>query len=214
MGVLRRLHNVIAHSRSSAGRTARFVKHVGRRIPLDNRTRWNSWYNLLDVALEKETGINEYIKSNLDSLSNDCLSLRDWTSRSEYKQNKDLAARIQVCWEKYTEYYNRTEDSPLYAAALILNPSRRLAYIKKWWETEWQTPAIDAVKNLWQDYRTKHPVPDPTPLYNGDEIIESEDATSVTKLDAFDRIGRDFEMALCGAYPGQEVDEFDEYASG
>jgi len=256
MGVLGRLHNVIAHSRSSAGRTAQFVKHVGRRIPLDNRTRWNSWYNLLDVALEKEAGINEYIKSNLDSLSNDSLSPRDWvslrmlhqflqpfksatlktqgdcarldrvlfamdvllkhieTSRSEYKQNKDLAARIQICWEKYTEYYNRTEDSPLYAAALILNPSRRLAYIKKWWETEWQTPAIDAVKNLWQGYRTKHPVPDPTPLYSGDEVIECEDATSVTKLDAFDRIGRDFEMALCGAYPGQEVDEFDEYASG
>jgi hypothetical protein len=41
-GVLGKLHNVVVHIRASPGRTKQFEQRAGRRIPLDNRTRWNS----------------------------------------------------------------------------------------------------------------------------------------------------------------------------
>jgi hypothetical protein len=42
IGVMGKLHNLVIHIRASAGRTREFVTSAGWRIPLDNRTRWNS----------------------------------------------------------------------------------------------------------------------------------------------------------------------------
>jgi len=78
MGSLGKLHNVVVHFRSSAGRTKAFVALVGRRVPLDNRTRWNSWYNMLSVALDHESGVDNYIKSHFDTLEKDYISPQDW----------------------------------------------------------------------------------------------------------------------------------------
>jgi hypothetical protein len=50
IGAMGKLHNIVIHIRASAGRTTEFVISASRRIPLDNRTRWNGWYNMLKVA--------------------------------------------------------------------------------------------------------------------------------------------------------------------
>ncbi len=78
MGPLGKLHNVIVHFRASASRTKEFEALVGRRVPLDNRTRWNSWYQMLSVSLEHESGVDNYIKSNFDTLEEDHISPQDW----------------------------------------------------------------------------------------------------------------------------------------
>jgi hAT family C-terminal dimerisation region len=80
MGSLGKLHNIIVHSRSSASRTKEIESFAGRRIPLDNSTRWNSWYYMLSVALEKESAIDNYVKAYLKSLEKDYLSPQDWKS--------------------------------------------------------------------------------------------------------------------------------------
>jgi hypothetical protein len=54
MGCLGKLHNIVIHIRASAPRTAQFLKMAGRRIPLDNRTRWNSWSHMIDVAIQSQ----------------------------------------------------------------------------------------------------------------------------------------------------------------
>jgi hypothetical protein len=78
MGVLGKLHNIIVHSRASTGRTKEFKSLAGRLIPLDNSTRWNSWYQMLSVALEKEPAIDNYVKANFKTLEKDYLSPQDW----------------------------------------------------------------------------------------------------------------------------------------
>lgn len=78
MGALGKLHNVVVHFRASASRTKEFETLVGRRVPLDNRTRWNSWYQMLSVSLEHESGIDHYIKSHFDTLEKDYISPQDW----------------------------------------------------------------------------------------------------------------------------------------
>jgi hypothetical protein len=38
---------------------------------------------------------------------------------------------------------------PVYAAAILLDPSCRGAYLKKNWPAEWYEPAIEAANTLW-----------------------------------------------------------------
>jgi hAT family C-terminal dimerisation region len=78
MGLLGRLHNVVVHTRSSAGRMQQFRSLAGRMIPLDNNTRWNSWYQMLKIALDVEPQVDSYIKANFNELKKDVLAPQDW----------------------------------------------------------------------------------------------------------------------------------------
>jgi hypothetical protein len=74
---LGKLHNIVIYIKSSSSRTAAFVAQAGKRIPLDNRTRWNSWFSMLERAVQLEKHIDFYLKSNAD-LKEDCLDTEDW----------------------------------------------------------------------------------------------------------------------------------------
>jgi hypothetical protein len=78
MGSLGKLHNVVTHIRGSAGRTKQFKNLAGRMIPLDNRTRWNSWYSMIRVALDHEGAVDSYTKANYESLEAEFLEPDDW----------------------------------------------------------------------------------------------------------------------------------------
>src|SRR5579871_4934579 len=52
-GSLGKLHNCNVFYRSSPSRYQAFVAAVGRAIPMDNDTRWNSWLDEVTVALQK-----------------------------------------------------------------------------------------------------------------------------------------------------------------
>jgi hypothetical protein len=77
MSSLGKLHNIIIHIRGSAIRTKSFTDEAGERIPLDNRTRWNSWYNMLERSLKHEKSIDFYLKNQPD-LKLDLLKAKDW----------------------------------------------------------------------------------------------------------------------------------------
>ena len=68
IGPLGKLHNIVVHIRSSAGRTKEFKDMAGRMVPLDNRTRWNSWYQMLSIADQKAGVINTYTKNYFTTL--------------------------------------------------------------------------------------------------------------------------------------------------
>jgi hypothetical protein len=78
MRPLGKLHNIIVHIRQSAGRTKEFKDLAGRMVPLDNRTRWNSWFHILYIALKLDTAINNYTKKHFDTLKAEYLSLTNW----------------------------------------------------------------------------------------------------------------------------------------
>jgi len=78
LGPLGKLHNISVHIRASPQRTQDFKDLANKMLPLDNATRWNSWYTMLKVALAKERDIDTYVKDNWESLSADCLTKTDW----------------------------------------------------------------------------------------------------------------------------------------
>jgi len=60
--------------RSSDNRTAEFLVLTTKIIPLNNRTRWNNWYNSLVVANKLAAAINTYIKDHWADLEYDFIT--------------------------------------------------------------------------------------------------------------------------------------------
>jgi hypothetical protein len=53
LGPLGKLHNTVIHIRANDYRYNLFRRRAGKVLGLDNDTRWNSWFLLLDAALDK-----------------------------------------------------------------------------------------------------------------------------------------------------------------
>jgi methionine synthase II (cobalamin-independent) len=77
MGPIGKLHNIVVHIRSSSIHMAKFSAEAGQLIPLDNRTRWNSWYAMISAALNLKKELNRFVKNQPD-LKQDTLSPQDW----------------------------------------------------------------------------------------------------------------------------------------
>jgi hypothetical protein len=92
MGNLGKLYNIVVHIRSSPIRTNEFKQKAGRSIPLDNRTRWNSWFHMLSVALNKDKvkpALHSYIEKYVAEGSldkKDVISPRQWNELRTTKE--------------------------------------------------------------------------------------------------------------------------------
>jgi len=78
LGPLQKLHNIVVHIRGSPGRMKEFKNLAGRLISLDNRTRWNSWYLMLQIANKYAPMVDTYTKHRFGALERDFLSPADW----------------------------------------------------------------------------------------------------------------------------------------
>jgi hypothetical protein len=67
----------VVHIRGSSVRTARFKELTGKIIPMDNRTRWNSWYEMLFILLNLRFAIEKYCSDYEDELEEDILNFVD-----------------------------------------------------------------------------------------------------------------------------------------
>ena len=86
-----------------------------------------------------------------------------------------LAAMMETAWAKLADYYELTEDSPVYSAATVLNPSLKWAYMERTWEDkgEWIERAKDRISQLWREiYKSTHSCPLTTARSIEDSIIK------------------------------------------
>lgn len=64
---------------------------------------------------------------------------------------------IDMGWFVLDKYYTRSEESPIYATALLLDPSKRARYLEVHWKEEWATTAIGHARIIWEEeYKTAH----------------------------------------------------------
>ncbi|KAF1730630.1 putative AC9 transposase [Beauveria bassiana] len=193
---LRKLHELAVWLRSSSLHADIWDDSVGLRLGIDNRTRWSSWFLVIDRAIIKQAEIKAFMTDHEAVLGNNRLNAQDWdfldkartflqpfasatlyaegekSSISQslplmdallahYERNKvhysqedhrdlRMVRAIEMGWFVLNKYYNLTDETPVYAAALLLDPSRRAAYIRKNWPTSWVEPAIAAAKELWE----------------------------------------------------------------
>jgi hypothetical protein len=67
----------VVHIRSSSAHITRFKNLAGKMIPIDNRTRWNSWYNILIVLLNLRPTVKKYCGDYKEELKEDILNHLD-----------------------------------------------------------------------------------------------------------------------------------------
>jgi hypothetical protein len=60
---------------------------------------------------------------------------------------------FQSGWEKLTKYYKKTDETPVYVAGLVLNPSFKWEYIYKNWDKYWHEGAKKQMEDLWGMYK-------------------------------------------------------------
>jgi hypothetical protein len=53
-----------------------------------------------------------------------------------FKPDSYLSTQVKKNWTIFDKYYNKSDNSPSYIAAIILNPSRRTQYIRHNWKKE------------------------------------------------------------------------------
>ncbi|RKK07548.1 hypothetical protein BFJ66_g17852 [Fusarium oxysporum f. sp. cepae] len=106
-----------------------------------------------------------------------------------------LATMMETAWAKLADYYEVTEDSPVYSEATVLNPSLKWAYMEKTWEDkkEWIEKAKARVEQLWsKTYKPTTPSPilrqsgEPEPTTrrpNGYKIWMKEQKATILNMD-------------------------------
>lgn len=81
MGPAGKLHNLVVSIRSSNARYNEFVGWAGRMIPMDNDTRWNSWFSMIRIALQPHVrrAIQQYFEKYFQDFEDeDFISPTDW----------------------------------------------------------------------------------------------------------------------------------------
>jgi hypothetical protein len=98
IGPLGKLHNFAKWLRASSSRFKPFLTLAGRMIPMDNDTRWNSWFYMLMVALKVKDAVNKTIERHYDELKDDFISPTDWkTLEDTYNYLEPFEEATKVC---------------------------------------------------------------------------------------------------------------------
>jgi hypothetical protein len=65
-----------------------------------------------------------------------------------------LCVGINLAWQKLDEYYSKTDQSPVYVAAVELHPGYKWKWLEKAWRgcPGWISRARVGVKKLWLEY--------------------------------------------------------------
>jgi hAT family C-terminal dimerisation region len=69
-----------------------------------------------------------------------------------------IPACIDSCWAKLRKYYRFMQDSPVYAAAVVLNPEHKWKFFNRNWEQypDWIAQAEEDVMDLWESMYQGH----------------------------------------------------------
>ena len=197
LGPLGKLHNINIWIMGSPQRIQSFKKRTGGLMPRrDNSTRWNSWYAMLDWAIERLKPAIIAVTNEEPDLARDILTAEEWkvlgyirdflrgfyfaTKATEgyaatlervlptmdflankfekaieqFADHNYMRESLHTGYTKLLKYWNKTERSPAYIAAIVLDPTKKWKYFKRW-NPDWQ-PDIEATfKRFWEaSYRS------------------------------------------------------------
>jgi hypothetical protein len=112
--------------------------------------------------------------------------------KAKFINNSQIYIRLLSAWYKFDKYYALADDTPVYAASVLLHPELREAYLRSVWaprNKRYIKPAIESVKQLWVEHFKPQT---PTAVISLDEIedpvlrFRTELTRSVTITEEFD----------------------------
>lgn len=73
-----KLHNIAVFIRNSIIHNDAWDDIAGKALGIDNITRWNSWFKLLDAAISQEGPLSVFVNQYHRELEDDILTHDDW----------------------------------------------------------------------------------------------------------------------------------------
>jgi len=139
---------------------AYFEQYVDKECCLDELSE-EDWRLLCYIQefLESITQTTKALDSNLSTLINvlpaiDFILGKFRKGKKQFKDNPQLSKMFNSRWSKLDKYYQMTEDTSIYVAALVLNPWYKWAYINKnWAKKKWIIRVKRMVQDLWELYK-------------------------------------------------------------
>lgn len=192
LGPLGKLHNIVVWILGSPQRIQAFKHQSNDLMPhRDNGTRWNSWYDMLDWAIERIKPAVVAVSNDEPDLANDLLTAEEWkvlcqicdflkgfhnaTKATEgrratldrilptmdfladrfegaidrYSYTKFMRESVQSGFTKLLKYWNKTDRSPAYIAAIVLDPTVKWTYFESW-DATWQPNMKAKLREFWE----------------------------------------------------------------
>jgi hypothetical protein len=95
-----------------------------------------------------------------------------------------FGTNINAGWQKLRYYYELTDRTPIYRAAVFLHPHMKWLWFEKRWETNplWIVAAHEVVNDLWQQYKDTGITPIPTAIDDDEDWLNTPDPAAVDQL--------------------------------
>jgi hAT family C-terminal dimerisation region/Domain of unknown function (DUF4413) len=127
----------------------------------------------LDELAEEEWELLGYIQEFLESIAQTTKALESNSStldvvlpamdfilgkfeegKAKFKDHPSLSKMFNSGWSKLDKYYQLTEETPVYIAALVLNPRFKWQYINNnWGKKKWISKSKKMMQDLWELYK-------------------------------------------------------------
>jgi hypothetical protein len=66
----------------------------------------------------------------------------------KHRSNRPFVECITIGWYTMDKYYNKIDESGAYAAAALLHPNKRRAYLQAAWKPRWIKPCLQCTEEL------------------------------------------------------------------
>jgi hypothetical protein len=106
--LLSQRHNIVIYIRKLSARTNYFKKLVKKIILINNRTRWNSWYNMFFILFKLKEIVKQYYKDYESKLKENILSYIDWKKLRTIKDFLVSFSRVTFIIKRDSVSINRT----------------------------------------------------------------------------------------------------------
>jgi hypothetical protein len=107
---------------------------------------------------------------------------------------KHFSHNLNAAWQKLDAYYTRTDDTPIYRAAVFLHPKLKWRWFEKHWESKphWIAAAKTAVTDLWLLYKheiVRDPATNATAVQvdEDDELYSDDDTNAADQLRLYEQ---------------------------
>jgi hypothetical protein len=68
----------VIHIHRSSARITRFKEFTEKMILINNRTKWNNWYEIFLILLNLKSAVEKYCSDYKDEFEEDILNFADW----------------------------------------------------------------------------------------------------------------------------------------
>jgi hypothetical protein len=163
------MHRAIGRVLNTKERLLKFIKqHKPARDskyrPIDDRLTPAEW-----VFIERlHTCLEEYFQATKQSEGHRPL-LCDWfmtlhhlfnlvdawqQEAKDYLKDKRLEQSLKASWLKLEKYYKLADETPIYYAAIVLNPLLKTHWFHQYWtspeQQQWIQPVIEQIRAIWR----------------------------------------------------------------